>query len=291
MLSGVAVLVTSSTRAGSTLWGSDGAGWGGSTGTRGITTRARRYVGGLQKESRGCLRREAASLFWGIKHLFCSFFCFWKSSCITTLFCAVMERLRLSGNFFGSSKPRILRGRTIKKFFLKICCVLYPPHYTALHLHICSFSFPSYPFSLFIPHSLSLLFLHPCVVLPQQALDSNLSNLIKRNNELESLMGKLIQTCQHVEVSPSSCSEVNADPDTISLNMSFFSRVHTVNLLRQMFTGPGNLCQVFFVKNCAFYLTFWLIYWKDICLLLLFPSPMWFLKLRAASFSLACSLG
>lgn len=37
----------------------------------------------------------------------------------------------------------------------------------------------------------------------QQALDSNLSNLIKRNNELESLMGKLIQTCQHVEVSPS----------------------------------------------------------------------------------------
>lgn len=35
---------------------------------------------------------------------------------------------------------------------------------------------------------------------PQQALDSNLSNLIKRNNELETLMGKLIQTCQHVEV-------------------------------------------------------------------------------------------
>ncbi|XP_062303054.1 E3 ubiquitin-protein ligase Midline-1-like [Osmerus eperlanus] len=34
----------------------------------------------------------------------------------------------------------------------------------------------------------------------KQALDSNLSNLIKRNNELESLMGKLIQTCQHVEV-------------------------------------------------------------------------------------------
>lgn len=41
-----------------------------------------------------------------------------------------------------------------------------------------------------------------CVLL-QQALDSNLSNLIKRNNELESLMGKLIQTCQHVEVSAS----------------------------------------------------------------------------------------
>ncbi|XP_029112588.1 E3 ubiquitin-protein ligase Midline-1 isoform X2 [Scleropages formosus] len=37
----------------------------------------------------------------------------------------------------------------------------------------------------------------------KQALDSNLSNLIKRNNELETLMGKLIQTCQHVEVNAS----------------------------------------------------------------------------------------
>ncbi|KAM6958064.1 E3 ubiquitin-protein ligase Midline-1-like isoform 1-T2 [Tautogolabrus adspersus] len=37
----------------------------------------------------------------------------------------------------------------------------------------------------------------------KQALDSNLTNLIKRNNELESLMGKLIQTCQHVEVNAS----------------------------------------------------------------------------------------
>ncbi|XP_030636083.1 E3 ubiquitin-protein ligase Midline-1-like isoform X2 [Chanos chanos] len=37
----------------------------------------------------------------------------------------------------------------------------------------------------------------------KQALDSNLSSLIKRNNELESLMGKLIQTCQHVEVNAS----------------------------------------------------------------------------------------
>uniref|UniRef100_A0AAY3ZZP1 E3 ubiquitin-protein ligase Midline-1 n=1 Tax=Denticeps clupeoides TaxID=299321 RepID=A0AAY3ZZP1_9TELE len=36
-----------------------------------------------------------------------------------------------------------------------------------------------------------------------QALDANLSSLIKRNNELESLMGKLIQTCQHVEVNAS----------------------------------------------------------------------------------------
>uniref|UniRef100_A0AAQ4PL85 E3 ubiquitin-protein ligase Midline-1 n=1 Tax=Gasterosteus aculeatus aculeatus TaxID=481459 RepID=A0AAQ4PL85_GASAC len=37
----------------------------------------------------------------------------------------------------------------------------------------------------------------------KQALDSNLTNLIKRNNELESLMGKMIQTCQHVEVNAS----------------------------------------------------------------------------------------
>ncbi|XP_076602414.1 E3 ubiquitin-protein ligase Midline-1 isoform X1 [Chaetodon auriga] len=37
----------------------------------------------------------------------------------------------------------------------------------------------------------------------QQALDSNLSSLIKRTSDLESLMGKLIQTCQHVEVNAS----------------------------------------------------------------------------------------
>uniref|UniRef100_A0A671PWZ9 E3 ubiquitin-protein ligase Midline-1 n=1 Tax=Sinocyclocheilus anshuiensis TaxID=1608454 RepID=A0A671PWZ9_9TELE len=33
----------------------------------------------------------------------------------------------------------------------------------------------------------------------KQMLDFNLSNLIKRNSELENLMAKLIQTCQHVE--------------------------------------------------------------------------------------------
>uniref|UniRef100_A0A672Q7Q9 E3 ubiquitin-protein ligase Midline-1 n=1 Tax=Sinocyclocheilus grahami TaxID=75366 RepID=A0A672Q7Q9_SINGR len=33
----------------------------------------------------------------------------------------------------------------------------------------------------------------------KQMLDFNLSNLIKRNSELETLMAKLIQTCQHVE--------------------------------------------------------------------------------------------
>uniref|UniRef100_A0AAQ4QGZ9 E3 ubiquitin-protein ligase Midline-1 n=1 Tax=Gasterosteus aculeatus aculeatus TaxID=481459 RepID=A0AAQ4QGZ9_GASAC len=37
----------------------------------------------------------------------------------------------------------------------------------------------------------------------KQALDSNLSSLIKRTSELESLMGKLIQTCQHVEINAS----------------------------------------------------------------------------------------
>lgn len=104
----------------------------------------------------------------------------------------------------------------------------------------------SYPFSLFIPHSLSVVLTSVCFFFfPQQALDSNLSNLIKRNNELESLMGKLIQTCQHVEVSPSGCSEVNADLDTVSLDMSFFFRIHRVNLLRHMFTGTGNLRRVF----------------------------------------------
>lgn len=37
----------------------------------------------------------------------------------------------------------------------------------------------------------------------QQNLESNLTNLIKRNTELETLLAKLIQTCQHVEVSSS----------------------------------------------------------------------------------------
>ncbi|XP_030210817.1 E3 ubiquitin-protein ligase Midline-1 [Gadus morhua] len=37
----------------------------------------------------------------------------------------------------------------------------------------------------------------------RQSLDCNLGHLIKRNNELESMMGKLIQTCQHVEVNAS----------------------------------------------------------------------------------------
>ncbi|PNI19152.1 MID1 isoform 7, partial [Pan troglodytes] len=33
-----------------------------------------------------------------------------------------------------------------------------------------------------------------------QNLESNLTNLIKRNTELETLLAKLIQTCQHVEL-------------------------------------------------------------------------------------------
>ncbi|XP_049976977.1 E3 ubiquitin-protein ligase Midline-1 isoform X2 [Alexandromys fortis] len=37
----------------------------------------------------------------------------------------------------------------------------------------------------------------------KQNLESNLSNLIKRNTELETLLAKLIQTCQHVEVNAS----------------------------------------------------------------------------------------
>lgn len=42
---------------------------------------------------------------------------------------------------------------------------------------------------------------------PQQSLETNLAGLIKRNNELETLMGRLIQTCQHVEVSVS-CNNI-----------------------------------------------------------------------------------
>lgn len=52
-----------------------------------------------------------------------------------------------------------------------------------------------FSFTYSVVHSFVLFFFST-----QQALDSNLSNLIKRNNELETLMGKLIQTCQHVEV-------------------------------------------------------------------------------------------
>eukprot|EP00066_Takifugu_rubripes_P018236 XP_011607502.1 PREDICTED: E3 ubiquitin-protein ligase Midline-1-like isoform X2 [Takifugu rubripes] len=37
----------------------------------------------------------------------------------------------------------------------------------------------------------------------KESLESNLNNLIKRTSDLESLMGKLIQTCQHVEVNAS----------------------------------------------------------------------------------------
>lgn len=36
-----------------------------------------------------------------------------------------------------------------------------------------------------------------------QNLESNLTHLIKRNTELETLLAKLIQTCQHVEVNAS----------------------------------------------------------------------------------------
>ncbi|XP_043928491.1 E3 ubiquitin-protein ligase Midline-1 [Protopterus annectens] len=37
----------------------------------------------------------------------------------------------------------------------------------------------------------------------KQCLECNLANLIKRNNEMESLLAKLIQTCQHVEANAS----------------------------------------------------------------------------------------
>lgn len=39
----------------------------------------------------------------------------------------------------------------------------------------------------------------------QQTLENNLTNLVKRNSELENQMAKLIQICQQVEVSPGKC--------------------------------------------------------------------------------------
>lgn len=128
---GVAVPVASTRRAGPTVWGSDGAGWGGSAGMRG-TPLARRYV---------VVERTSSVLF-----------------------------SQLCG---GSALNGLaVSSRVSSKTVVQLC-------------HTCS-SVQRVPF----------------VCFPQQALDSNLSNLIKRNNELESLMGKLIQTCQHVEVSP-----------------------------------------------------------------------------------------
>ena len=97
----------------------------------------------------------------------------------------------MSNNFFGSCKQRLLSRKNLMHF--------HPPLIYCSALHVRFFAFMSQPFL--------FSFLTLCVVLLicllQQALDSNLSSLIKRNNELESLMGKLIQTCQHVEVSPS----------------------------------------------------------------------------------------
>lgn len=45
--------------------------------------------------------------------------------------------------------------------------------------------------------------LAPCPLLSpsqQQTLENNLTNLVKRNSELENQMAKLIQICQQVEV-------------------------------------------------------------------------------------------
>uniref|UniRef100_A0A3P8RG39 E3 ubiquitin-protein ligase Midline-1 n=1 Tax=Astatotilapia calliptera TaxID=8154 RepID=A0A3P8RG39_ASTCA len=67
----------------------------------------------------------------------------------------------------------------------------------------------------------------------KQALDSNLSNLIKRNNELESLMGKLIQTCQHVEVNEKSCLPRNRLASSLCLSNTRHELVSQVNASRQ----------------------------------------------------------
>lgn len=127
--------------------------------------------------------------FWGSYFsllLSCLFrLCSFPAS-LWTLFCFEMLRLRLSWDRRGSWWSYVI-------FF--------------------SFLYPSViQFSFYVGTSHVFFFPPPLVLNPsvafylpssQQALDSNLSNLIKRNNELESLMGKLIQTCQHVEVSPS----------------------------------------------------------------------------------------
>lgn len=51
--------------------------------------------------------------------------------------------------------------------------------------------------SCFVFFSLSI----PGFLDPQQTLETNLTNLVKRNSELENQMAKLIQICQQVEVS------------------------------------------------------------------------------------------
>lgn len=43
----------------------------------------------------------------------------------------------------------------------------------------------------------------------QQTLENNLTNLVKRNSELENQMAKLIQICQQVEVRPSISFKAN----------------------------------------------------------------------------------
>lgn len=82
-----------------------------------------------------------------------------------------------------------------------VLCAFLSSLYLQLFLHFDFFTFTLETVFFFTCLSVSPLSLL-CYCFLQQALDSNLSNLIKRNNELESLMGKLIQTCQHVEVSP-----------------------------------------------------------------------------------------
>lgn len=53
----------------------------------------------------------------------------------------------------------------------------------------------------------------------QQTLENNLTNLVKRNSELENQMAKLIQICQQVEVSPANSSASSSwHPQNASLS-------------------------------------------------------------------------
>lgn len=59
----------------------------------------------------------------------------------------------------------------------------------------------------------------------QQTLENNLTNLVKRNSELENQMAKLIQICQQVEVCPSVSLQAN-----VHLNWSYHLQIVHYNL-------------------------------------------------------------
>lgn len=77
----------------------------------------------------------------------------------------------------------------------------------------------------------------------KHALDSNLSNLIKRTSELETLMGKLIQTCQHVEV--------NATRQENKLLEECDLLINIIQQRRQIIATKIKEGKVFFITFCV----------------------------------------